>query len=238
MKRVFVAIGGGELRTKSTLPIDRAIADIAKQRAGERRANALFLPTASHDSLPYFNTFRKTYTSELGLKADVVLLTKKDVPLAKNAAKIACADLIYLGGGDTLHLLDVLKATDVDRMLIDAYNRGAVLCGLSAGAICWFRRMYSDVDITRGNSSQYSLYDGMGLIDGLVCPHYNHRQADFDAVVVKNKQTAYAIEDDAAILFYDESPALALSSGGKSYLLKAGHSGLQKQLFTTAANEQ
>lgn len=231
MERVFVAIGGGELRTKSTLPIDRAMADIAQQRAGQRRANALFLPTASHDSLPYFNTFRKTYTSELGLKADVVLLTKKDVPLAKNAAKIACADLIYLGGGDTLNLIDVLQATGVDRMLIDAYNRGAVLCGLSAGGICWFKQMYSDVDITRGDSDSYSLYNGMGLIDGLVCPHYNHRAADFDAVVSDDNLSAYAIEDDAAILFRNERPALALSSGGKSFLLHATQGGLQKQLF-------
>lgn len=231
MERVFVAIGGGELRTKSTLPIDKAIADIAKQRAGQRRANALFLPTASHDSLPYFNTFRKTYTSELGLKADVALLTKKDVPLAKNAAKIASADLIYLGGGDTLHLIDVLQATGADRMLIEAYNRGAVLCGLSAGAICWFSRMYSDADITAGNGNEYSLYNGMGLIDGLVCPHYNHRQQDFDALVGKDSLSAYAIEDDAAILFYNESPVLALTAGGKSYLLHATPNRLQKQPF-------
>ena len=51
MKRI-VAIGGGELRERTTLGIDEYIANLAKERAGDRRANALFIPTASHDFMP------------------------------------------------------------------------------------------------------------------------------------------------------------------------------------------
>ena len=78
MIKTVVAIGGGELRYKTTRAIDAYIAKLAKEHAGERRARAVFIGTASHDSLPYFNTFRKTYTSDFDIKADVALLTKKD----------------------------------------------------------------------------------------------------------------------------------------------------------------
>ena len=61
MKRI-VAIGGGELRERTTLKIDEYIAGLAKEHAGENRPNALFIPTASHDYMPYYNTFHKVYT--------------------------------------------------------------------------------------------------------------------------------------------------------------------------------
>ena len=59
----IIVIGGGELRSKETLAIDMEIARRVKSGLEEgARATALFVPTASHDSKPYFNTFRKTYT--------------------------------------------------------------------------------------------------------------------------------------------------------------------------------
>lgn len=237
MDRIFIAIGGGELRNKTTLEIDRVMAAIAKERAGERRANALFLPTASYDSLPYFNTFRKTFTSELGMKSDVALFTKKDIPLEKNAAKIASADLIYLGGGDTLHLIDVLTSVGADKMLLAAYRRGVVLAGLSAGGICWFERMYSDADIISG-SGGYKVYKGMGLINGLVSPHYNERASDFDRELMSAGDRAYAIEDNAALVFCNEALHGSLSSGGKCYLLDASATGLIKNEVITECGKK
>ena len=62
MKRI-VAIGGGELRERTTLKIDEYIASLAKQHAGENRPNALFIPTASYDYMLYYNTFHKVSSS-------------------------------------------------------------------------------------------------------------------------------------------------------------------------------
>ena len=70
MDRYLIAIGGGSLADKTTAKIDKYVADLAKARAGERRAVGVFIGTASHDSMPYFNTFRKTYTSDINIKAD------------------------------------------------------------------------------------------------------------------------------------------------------------------------
>ena len=74
MDRIIVAIGGGEIKNKTTLKIDEYVANLIKQHAGDKRGNALFLGTASHDSMPYFNSFRKTYTSVFDIKAEVGLI--------------------------------------------------------------------------------------------------------------------------------------------------------------------
>ncbi len=219
MIKTVVAIGGGELRYKTTRAIDAYIAKLAKEHAGERRARAVFIGTASHDSLPYFNTFRKTYTSDFDIKADVALLTKKDVPMEKTAAKLAEADALYIGGGDTLYMLDVWKRTGMIGLILDAYERGTVIAGLSAGAICWFKKMYTDSDVSA--VSGYAVHDGIGVIDGIMTPHYNSRK-EFDGVAAGYALTAYAAEDDSAIVFRDGLLAGSLTSGGKAYRISSG----------------
>ena len=58
MNKTIVAIGGWSLAEKTTASIDKFIADLAKKRAGDKRAVGVFIGTASHDSMPYYNTFR------------------------------------------------------------------------------------------------------------------------------------------------------------------------------------
>ena len=146
MDKFIIAIGGGELRQKETLEIDRKICELVKSRVGDRRAVALFIGTASHDSMPYYNTFHKTYTGELGLKTDCALLVYGEMNEEKIKAKFEKADLIYVGGGNTVFMLEKWKEKGVDVLVKDAYERGVVLCGLSAGAICWFEKMFTDGD--------------------------------------------------------------------------------------------
>ncbi len=219
MIKTVVAIGGGELRYKTTRAIDAYIAKLAKEHAGERRARAVFIGTASHDSLPYFNTFRKTYTSDFDIKADVALLTKKDVPMEKTAAKLAEADALYIGGGDTLFMLDVWRGKGMLDLILEAYDRGTVIAGLSAGAICWFEKMYTDSDLNAAGG--YAVHDGIGLIAGMMTPHYDER-TEFDSVAANFDGTAYAVENDAAIVFRDGILAGSLTSGGKAYRISSG----------------
>ena len=221
MDKYLIAIGGGEIKNKTTLKIDEYIANLAKIHAGEKRANALFFGTASHDSMPYFNSFRKTYTSVFDIKAEVGLLVYGEMDMNKIADKIAAADCIYVGGGDTVFMLDIWKQKGVDKMLIDAYNQGKIICGLSAGAICWFTDMYTDYEIMRGKSAEYSLHKGLGIIDGLITPHFDEREKDFTAIFLKREfQKAYCVENDAAIVFKNGVPVKGLSSGGRAYVLE------------------
>lgn len=221
MDKYLIAIGGGEIKSKTTLKIDEYIANLAKLHAGGKRANALFFGTASHDSMPYFNSFRKTYTSVFDIKAEVGLLVYGEMDMRKIADKIDAADCIYVGGGDTVFMLDLWREKGVDKMLIDAYNQGKIICGLSAGAICWFSDMYTDYEIMRGQSASYSLHKGLGLISGLITPHFDEREKDFTETFIKSEfNRAYAIENDAAIVFKNGEPEKSLSSGGKAYVLK------------------
>ncbi len=227
--RKLIAIGGGEIRTKTTLEIDRRVAALAKDHAGERRANALFFGTASHDSMPYFNSFRKTYTSVFDCKADVALLVYGEMNMEKIAAKVAAADCIYVGGGDTVFMLDLWKKTGTDKLILDAYRNGTVLCGLSAGAICWFEKMYTDYEIVRGESGNYTSFPALGVLKGFCTPHYDERP-EFDSVFLSSDaEVGYAIGNNCALEFTDETVTGVWSAGGSAWRLKKGNGMLVKE---------
>ena len=229
MQKRIIAIGGGEIKNKTTLEIDRYIAELAKIHAGEKRANALFLGTASHDSMPYFNSFRKTYTSVFDIKAEVGLMVYGEMSVEKIAGKIDVADMIYIGGGDTVYMLEKWRENGIDKMLIDAYNQGKIICGLSAGAICWFTDMYTDYEIMRGQSSEYVLKKGLGVLDGAMCPHFNEREQDFiEALKKGHLNGAYCVENDCAIEFIDGEFSRVISGGGNAYIVKKTEQGITK----------
>ena len=219
MEKRIIAIGGGEIKSKTTLEIDRYVANLAKIHAGEKRANALFIGTASHDSMPYFNSFRKMYTSVFDIKAEVALIVYGEMDMERIAKKIDDADCIYIGGGDTVYMLEKWKETGLDKLIIDAYNQGKIICGLSAGAICWFNDMYTDYEIMRGQSSEYVMKKGLNILDGTMCPHFNEREVDFFKAMKNNKiDWAYCVENDCAIEFVDGKLTKSITAGGKAYI--------------------
>lgn len=225
MKRIL-AIGGGELKNRETLSIDEYIAAEAKKAAGENRPCGLFIPTASHDCMPYYNTFHKVYTGLFNVKTDVALTVGREIDPEKMRAKFERADFLYVGGGDTVFMLDHWKKSGLLQFIRDAYDRGVLVAGLSAGAICWFEEMYSD-SVVEG---EYAVYPGLGWIKGKISPHYNERMLDFDETVLYNRFRAWGIENDAAIEFADGEPVRTLG-GGKVYLLDATGGTFEKQVF-------
>ena len=97
MDKIIIAIGGGELREKQTAEIDRQICELVKKRTDGRRPVALFVGTASHDSMPYYNSFHKTYTGLYGLKTDCALTVYGEMDYEKIKGKFEKADLVYVG---------------------------------------------------------------------------------------------------------------------------------------------
>lgn len=228
MKKI-IAIGGGELRERTTLKIDEYIAGLAKVRAGERRANALFIPTASHDFMPYYNTFHKVYTGVFDIKTDVALSVFKEVDLEKMKAKFAKADMIYVGGGDTVFMIESWKKTGLLPLIEDAYERGVVIAGLSAGAICWFSDMYTDsATVSEETGEKYAMFKGLNLVKGVISPHYGSRMLDFDKIVCYNYDRAYGIEDDAALVIEDGEIVGSVTCGGKALLIERKDGELKK----------
>jgi dipeptidase E len=54
------------------------------------------------------------------------------------------ADIIYVGGGNTLKMMTLRRKLGVDKALQQALKKDIILSGLSAGSICWFDYGNSD----------------------------------------------------------------------------------------------
>lgn len=230
MKRI-IAIGGGSLKDKTTIEIDRYIATLAKEHANGKRAYGLFIGTASHDFMPAFNSFRKTYTSVFDIKADVVLTINTQMDEEKINEKFLKADFIYIGGGDTLFMLDRWNKDNLLNKIIEAYNRGVIIAGRSAGAVCWFETMYTDSEVF-GKSDEYSIQKGLGILKGVCSPHYNIRKNDLHQAIIENNiSQVYAIEDDSALEFIDGKLVKSISSGGNSYKITNNGGKLEQELI-------
>ena len=78
-------------------------------------------------------------------------------------------DVVWVGGGSTANLLAVWRLHGLDSLLRTAYERGAVLCGVSAGMNCWFEGSTTD----SFGPTLRSLPDGLGFLAGSACPHYD-----------------------------------------------------------------
>ncbi len=227
MKKI-VAIGGGELKERTTLSIDEYIVKLAKERAGERRANALFIPTASHDCMPYYNTFHKVYTGVFNVKTDVALTVFKDPDFERLKEKFLKADIVYVGGGDTVFMIEHWKKTGLLELIKDAYERGVIIAGLSAGAICWFSDIYTD-SLKTDDGVKYAMFKGLGWIDGIISPHYDERMLDFDKIVCYNYRRAYGIEGNAALVIENGEIVGSVSSGGRAIELNVENGELTKR---------
>lgn len=228
MKKTIIAIGGGEIKNKETLGIDEYIATRAKERAGDRRACGLFIPTASHDFMPYYNSFHKTYTGVFDIKTDVILSVFKELDMEKTREKFLKADFLYVGGGDTVFMIDHWRKSGILSLIEDAYDRGVIICGLSAGAICWFKTMYTDSAVNE-TGEKYALFPGLNWIEGAISPHYNQRIVDFDKILCYNNLCAYGIEDKSALEFSDGKLVKSISCGGNAYYITAENGQLTKK---------
>ena len=229
MDKRIIALGGGEIKNKTTLKIDEYVSRLAHEHAGDKRPVGLFFGTASHDSMPYFNSFRKTYTSVFDIKAEVALCVYGEMNLEHIKEKLSVADFIYVGGGDTVYMINKWRECGLLQPILEAYERGVILVGLSAGAICWLENMYTDYEIMRGESNDYKVFEGLGLIKGLISPHYNERQKDFDEVIVSGGyKEAIGIENDAAIEIVNGEIVGTISSGGRAFKIINDNGELKK----------
>jgi len=157
----IIAIGGGEIRKDETLVLDRHIVELT----GKRCPTVLFLPTASGDSEDYVAAFADLYGRRLGCKVTVLRLIAGTPSQSEIREKIHSASLIYAGGGNTLRMMKRWRSLGVDNELSKAAVRGAVLAGLSAGAMCWFKYGHSDSRSFSGQKQwQYIRVRGLGLV--------------------------------------------------------------------------
>jgi dipeptidase E len=204
--RAIVAIGGGEIRTRGTAEIDREIIRLTNRK----NPLLLFIPTASGDSERYWRHVREYFGRFLKCKTDVLFLIHDRPSKNQIREKILAADIVYVGGGNTLFMMRLWRRLGVDKLLRQAYKNGTVLSGISAGAICWFESGHSDsMSFYRPRNWRYINVQGLGLIKGVHCPHYNSRtrgvprRKHFRDMIAKIGGMGIALENNCAIEFID-----------------------------------
>lgn len=195
----IVAIGGGKIRGHKTLRLDKFIVELT----GKVRPRALFIPTASGDPADYCDTFQRVYGRRLGCRTSALRLLADPDDRASLKEKILRAHLIYVGGGNTLRMMKLWRKLGVDKVLAKAARKGTVLCGLSAGAICWYQWGMSDSRSfsTPGKGWQYIRVKGLGFAPGLYCPHLDSekRHKPLVAMLRRHRMNGFACEDQAAL---------------------------------------
>jgi len=236
MGRAIVAIGGGEIRTRGTTDIDREIIRLSHRE----RPKILFIPTASSDSERYCGRFVEHFGNFLKCKTDVLFLVDRRPSTREIERKILSADIVYVGGGNTLYMMRVWRHLGVDQLLRAAYADGIVLAGISAGAICWFNSGHSDsMSFYNPGNWEYINVKWLGLIGGVHCPHYNSmtrgvpRRKAFREMIRKIGGTGIALENNCAMEFIDDRFYRVISSKANSRayrLYKRGRTVVTEQI--------
>ncbi len=201
MKKI-IAIGGGEIGRPGypieTTKIDKEIIKLT----GKKNPKLLFIPTASSDSESYSEIVKKYFGKKLGCKVDVLYLIKEKLSKKEIEKKVFDSDIVYVGGGNTLKMMKVWRKNGLDKILKQAYKKGIVLSGLSAGSICWFKWGNSDSKKLANPMTDAIKVSGLGLINALHCPHYDieeNRKADLKKMMKKTSGIAIAIDNCCAL---------------------------------------
>ncbi len=194
-QRHIIAIGGGGFgRNPNHLLIEKYILE----QSDVVKPNICFIPTASAEDKAYTVNFYSAF-NKLNCNPSHLNFFQRTPNLRSIINK---QDIIYVGGGNTKSMLAVWREWKLDKLLLKAYEKGVILCGVSAGAICWFEK-----GVTDSWASNLSIMDCMGLLKGSCCPHYDgesNRKPSVEKFLNEEIiNSCFALDDGSAIHFKD-----------------------------------
>ena len=201
----ILAIGGASLGPTSTdWPLHQFLLDLS----GQERPRICFVGAASgedaSDRAGFYATFARraeaTHLDLFGRRIDDI------------EAFLLDQDVIYVGGGNTANMLAIWRVHGVDKALRTAWERGVVLAGWSAGAMCWFEGGLTD----SFGPDLAPLRDGLKFLAGSFCPHYDAeslRRPRYEELVGSGAlQDGFASDDGVGLLFDGRSFVEAVAS--------------------------
>ena len=205
MDKQIIAIGGGGFGRN---PGDGVIEQYILDQTGKEKPNICFIPTATGDNeaykVNYYSTFSKLDCNPIHLD-----FFKRTPDLEQ---LIPQQDAIFVGGGNTKSMLAVWKDWNLDKLLKDAYEKGAVMSGVSAGANCWFERAVVD-----SWEEDLRVIDCMGFVKGNCCPHYDEEPQRRPAVKKFLKdgimESCYSVEGNCALHIKNDDEYLSVDFG-------------------------
>lgn len=190
------AMGGGVLvPERDNFKLERYILDAC----GKAKPRVLFVPTASGEDVNYIARFYESY-ARFGVALDVLRFFRRTP--ADLHAFLEPFDIVHVGGGNTRSMLAVWRYWGLDVQLRDALQRGTLLCGSSAGAICWF-----EAGVTDSVAGELTVAPCLGFSAGSYCPHYDgevERRPAYRRFVESGAIAAgYACDDGAGLHLID-----------------------------------
>ena len=205
MKKQIIAIGGGGFgRNPGKGVIEQYIINQTKKK----KPKICFIPTATGDDESYKVSFYQTFTKLSCTPTHLDFF--KRTPDIENL--ILKQDIIFVGGGNTKSMLAVWRDWRLDKVLKKAYQRGIVMTGVSAGAICWFNK-----GITDSWADELKIINCLSFTKGACCPHYDEekdRRPSLKEYITKGKiKSCFAIEGNCALHLIDDKVFRAISFG-------------------------
>jgi dipeptidase E len=201
-----VAFGGGGFSMESG---NALLDDYVLAATGVERPKVCFLPTASGDADHYIVRFYRHFPASR-CEPSHVSLFRRDCGAPEPAAHLLEQDLIYVGGGCVRSMLGAWRAHGLDDVLRRAWANGTVMCGLSAGSLCWFEQ-----GLTAFHGEQGLPVAGLGLLMGSNAVHYDkepRRRPDFQAAIAAGMAPGWGADDGAALHFMGSRLARVVSS--------------------------
>jgi peptidase E len=195
-RRLFVCSSG----VVSDYPEHRLLRYILSL-TGKREPVVYFLATAEGDNpqdiVEWYEAANTLPCRPRHLRLFGTIATETDF-----SVQLLSADAIFVLGGNTMNMLAVWRAQEIDAILRTAWERGIVIAGESAGMNCWFEQCLSD-----SRPERMTAVDGLGWFRGSACPHYDEegrRPAYHRLVAARELPGGIACDDGAGILFEGE----------------------------------
>lgn len=176
-----------------------------------------YIPTASVvEKLGFFVKIGRWKLKRMGLIVDELEISTASFDTIKN--KLEKNDFIYVTGGNTFFLLQELKRTGADQVLVQEINKGKLYIGESAGAIVVAPdiRYSAEMDHIE-KAPELKDYSGLNVVDFYVVPHYknwemgkaaeqiiNHYEKSLNLKVISDKQAVYVKGSEVEVLGYNE----------------------------------
>ena len=207
----IVAVSGGTLET--TELINKYMIEIS----AKENPNVLFIRTAAKDNAGYVSEFTAAF-NKLGAKVETVLLTHRTYQKNELQNMIDRADIIYVGDGNAVFMMNKWKEVSLDEMLYRAFKSdSAVLAGLGAGAACWFSCGYSNSDYNHGHTDRNYIWVDkfLGIHNVAICPHYDKDAVrGFDRRLMDKGIPGFTFEDNSAFVQNGERSMFIKSADG------------------------
>jgi dipeptidase E len=213
----IVAFGGGgfSMEAGNTL-LDDYVLDLAREHARGSRPRVCFLPTASGDADHYVCRFYRHFPASDVVASHASMFRRErgvHPQLDELREHLLAQDLVYVGGGSVLSCLAVWRAHGVDQMLREAWEHGVVMCGPSAGSLCWFAESVSAFH------GAPEVVKGLGLLPWSNCVHYDEeleRREAYHQALRDGVRPGYACDNGAALHFVGQELAHVVSSRRRS----------------------